>query len=177
MKNKRTNKIPTSYIGSIMNLTKQILAIPKTTWQRHHGETWACTQTRQEYWNCTRNEMSTGNSSGRPRITSRSSSNAAITQANPWSRGCADVTMCARRGCTGAVNIRRPMSVSFSSWSSPPSICKSSMPCLYAASGGRSANESSANGVPQDASSSASPDRSTWVISYVKISKGKEWLQ
>lgn len=28
MKNTRTNKIPTSYIGSIMNLTKQIIAIP-----------------------------------------------------------------------------------------------------------------------------------------------------
>uniref|UniRef100_A0A6J7MPX7 Unannotated protein n=1 Tax=freshwater metagenome TaxID=449393 RepID=A0A6J7MPX7_9ZZZZ len=110
-----------------------------------------------------RRPRSVGTSSGRPRSTSRSSSSAPIAAAVGVP---ASITMRARRGCSGSELMRRPRSVRRPSASSAPSIVSSERPSLYARSGGVSSHCSpDGSAVPQAASSRASPQRSTWVIS------------
>ena len=113
-----------------------------------------------------RNDISLGSSSARPRRMSRSSSNAAMTQANDWSAAPTEsTTIRARRGCAGTLSIARPTSVMRWLASNAPSSSSSSAPCAKVRGGGASGKVSSAAEVPHAASSSASPARSTWVIS------------
>ena len=94
--------------------------------------------------------------------TSRSSTSAATTHARVSPR---PTIMRARRGWTGRPTMRRPIAVMAPSVERPELGEQRRRACRRAFAGGRSMNARSSAGVPQAASSSARPARSTWVIS------------
>ena len=112
----------------------------------------------------TRSARSAGSSSARPRRTSRSSTSAATTHARPCRFG-RRATMRARRGCTGSPTSPARRGRTTRARRCAPSSTQQLVACCSARGGGGSTKRSCSSGVPHAASSSASPARSTWVIS------------